>query len=60
MKVVESKRFDAGDGSALAGVVLVIVGCWMAWPPLGPIVGGALLIAWGIRRNENGTLNRTV
>lgn len=30
---------------ALAGLALVAFGAWMAWPPAGPIVAGAGLIA---------------
>lgn len=29
----------------LAGLVLLAVGAWMAWPPAGPMVAGALLVA---------------
>jgi hypothetical protein len=34
----------------LAGAALIAFGAWQAYPPAGPIVGGALLIAGVILR----------
>jgi hypothetical protein len=38
----------AWDCLALCGLALVVWGAWMAWPPLGPIILGAALLAAGV------------
>ena len=42
------------DVMAVAGVCALGVGCWMAWPPLGLIVPGALLLAGAINGARRG------
>ena len=37
------------DLIGLAGVTLIALGCWMAWPPLGIIVAGILLLVAAIK-----------
>jgi hypothetical protein len=36
------------EALGLAGMALLAVGLWMAWPPLAPIVLGLLLLAAGV------------
>jgi hypothetical protein len=41
------------DATAIIGLIMLFVGCSWAWPPLGLIVCGAILIlaaAWGHSR----------
>ena len=33
------------DIAAISGLALIGVGCWLAWPPLGLIVPGCLVLA---------------
>lgn len=39
---------DIYDLVVIAGACLLTVGCWMAWAPLGGIVGGICLIGLGL------------
>ncbi|MGB8603263.1 MAG: hypothetical protein WCD42_13795 [Rhizomicrobium sp.] len=36
------------DGLGLTGAALLARGFYLAWPPLGYIVGGALLMGWAV------------
>lgn len=39
---------DLNDVLHIAGAALVSVGAWMAWPPAGFLIGGALLLTAGV------------
>lgn len=44
------KLFDANDAIALTGFLLLFAGLWAVYPPLAPIVTGAILLrvaVWG-------------
>ncbi len=32
----------------MVGAVAAIYGCWLAWPPVGFVLGGAMVIALGL------------
>jgi hypothetical protein len=34
--------------ACLAGAGLVLFGAWLAWAPLAPIIGGMLVVAFGM------------
>jgi hypothetical protein len=40
------------DVFGLVGFASMVVGLWMAWPPLAFIIGGALLLAVYVRRES--------
>jgi hypothetical protein len=49
------RRFQPGDVPILAGIVgvaLVSWGAFQAWPPAGPMVAGAFLIAFYVVREK--------
>lgn len=43
-----SETVDLYDGIALVGLILLGVGLWLIWPPLGLVVPGGLLLVLGI------------
>lgn len=43
-----SRIVDLYDGIALVGLILLGVGLWLIWPPLGLVVPGALLLGLGV------------
>ena len=38
--------------SLLSGEALVLVGLWMAWPPLALLAAGLQLVGYALMRNE--------
>lgn len=36
------------DSLVLAGSICAVVGMWLAWPPLGLVLGGVAMAAFGI------------
>lgn len=53
----ETKKFLSKlvtDAFLLAGCALLSFGAWLAWPPAGAIVSGALLLTAGVVRNRAG------
>lgn len=42
-------RVDLADVHIYGGIALVAYGCWLAWPPLAYMVGGALLVWLAVR-----------
>lgn len=50
---LKRQRITFADIAALAGLALLAVGCWMAWRPLGLIVPGVLLMAYGVLAGLN-------
>ena len=53
---VTVKQIDRADALAVIGFIALCYGCWLAWPPLGFIVGGLLLLiaAFYIGKNQPG------
>ena len=49
---------DFGDFITLAGFGLLMYGCRIVWPPLPFLLGGAVLMYWGISSNS-GTNHKT-
>ncbi len=41
---VTVKQIDRADVLAVLGFIALCYGCWLAWPPLGFIIGGVLLL----------------
>jgi len=47
--VARGVQCDAPDVCVLAGVVAIVIGCGLAWRPLGFIIAGVALILLGVR-----------
>lgn len=43
----------------LAGVALLTLGAWMAWPPAGPLVAGAFLVVLALAWVRGGWASST-
>jgi hypothetical protein len=48
LEIVAAATNQAPDSLMVAGAAGISYGCWMAWAPLGPIVGGTFTLVAGL------------